>query len=382
MSSPILRGGDSSSPAAGLRDTVRSGAAAALERVVLPDAVRQRRRRPGRACARRRTTFSTNVLDRYILAKTRELVDGRHERRWTPTTCSARARTVRVVPRHADQLVHPPLPGAVLGRRRDAIDTLHTVLDVLVPGGGAAAAVRDRRGARRAPRRRPSPERRSVHLADWPRRRGSAWRRGTGAHDGRGARRVLGHAVRAQDPRAPGAPAAGARSPSLRRTPARSSRSSTSSPTRSTSARWSSRTTSMRWPASSYRSCRRRSAPASGPDTQHVIRAVREGEWTTDGRRGRGRRAPAGAGRVRPDAAGRRRPTGRASTALGQRGRRRRAERRRHPRAGDRGPGAATWIRMVQQARRDKRPRGDRPDQPADQEPTSGGRLSSAPTRS
>jgi isoleucyl-tRNA synthetase len=74
------------------------------------------------------------VLDRYILAKTREL--GRRHRgdgRVRPVrACGA----IRSVPRRAQQLVHPPQPRALLGRASrttssDAYDTLHTVLVTL-----------------------------------------------------------------------------------------------------------------------------------------------------------------------------------------------------------------------------------------------------------
>ena len=80
----------SSSTEQGIRDAVRQ--------VVLPIwnawyffvALRQRRRAPtARRSAHRPTT---GVLDRYILAKTHDLVADGHRRRWTPTTCPAPAR--------------------------------------------------------------------------------------------------------------------------------------------------------------------------------------------------------------------------------------------------------------------------------------------------
>ena len=104
------------------------GAAAALERVVLPHAVRQRRRAHGAAsCAPTRPTARPLHPGQDPRAGRR-----RDRQRSTPTTCSAPAQHVRVVPRRAHQLVHPPQPRPVLGRAtHDAFDTLHTVLDVL-----------------------------------------------------------------------------------------------------------------------------------------------------------------------------------------------------------------------------------------------------------
>ena len=91
------------------------GAAAAVERVVLPRPVRQRRRLPGAACAPP-DEASEHVLDRYVLAKTRQLVDEHDggDGRLRPVR---RVRPGAVVRRRADQLVHPPQPPALLGRR-------------------------------------------------------------------------------------------------------------------------------------------------------------------------------------------------------------------------------------------------------------------------
>ena len=164
LSSPILRGNDFSVTADGPARHRPPGAAAAVERVVLPRPVRQRRRLPGRRCGRR-PRRPTNVLDRYVLAKTHQLVE--------ETTaamdaydlfgaCAARA----VVRRRADQLVHPPQPPALLGRR---------------PRRHRHAAHRARRASCGSPRRccRSSPRTihdglhhgrgvGSVHLRDWP----------------------------------------------------------------------------------------------------------------------------------------------------------------------------------------------------------------------
>ena len=69
-----------------------------------------------RATARRADATSEHVLDRYVLAKTRELVDDvdRGDGRLRPVR---RVRRRPLVPRRADQLVHPPQPAPVLGRR-------------------------------------------------------------------------------------------------------------------------------------------------------------------------------------------------------------------------------------------------------------------------
>ncbi len=131
------------------------GAAAAVERLVLPRPLRQRRRPPGHASAPA-DARPTNVLDRYVLAKTRQLVDD--------TTaamdaydlfgaCAARA----VVPRRADELVHPPQPPAVLGRRRRRHRHAAHRARRARAGRRAAAAVRHRGDPRRPARRAPTP---------------------------------------------------------------------------------------------------------------------------------------------------------------------------------------------------------------------------------
>ena len=108
------------------------------------------------------------MLDRYILAKLAEFVDhltGRARR-------AERRRRLRRdprIPRGAVQLVHPALPGSLLGRgirgSLAAFDTLYTVLETttralapLLPLT-AEEIWRGLTGGR------------SVHLTDWPRRR-------------------------------------------------------------------------------------------------------------------------------------------------------------------------------------------------------------------
>ena len=88
-------------------------APAVLERLLLPHAVRQRRRH--HAVAFR--TDQTDVLDRYLLAELRGLVDDGHRRSMDAYDLYGACESVAGVPRHADQLVHPPQPRPVLGRR-------------------------------------------------------------------------------------------------------------------------------------------------------------------------------------------------------------------------------------------------------------------------
>ncbi len=205
LSSPILRGTDFSVTAAGLRDTARQ--------VLLPlwnawyfltlyanaagvhGQVRDGVERP----------FSTNVLDRYVLAKTRDLVED-VTRAMEAYDLFGACAAVRIVRRDADQLVHPPQPAALLGRRpRRHRHVAHGARRARA-GRRAAAAVRHRGDLRRSARRRPA-------VVTAPRRlaaaRGPSRRRGAGAHDGRGPRRLLGDAVGAQGARSPGPPAAG-----------------------------------------------------------------------------------------------------------------------------------------------------------------------------
>ena len=114
LSSPILRGNDFSVTAAGLRDTARQ--------ILLPlwnawyflalyanVAGYQGESRGGDA-------QSDHVLDRYVLAKTRQL-DRRHDRGDGRLRPVRRVRQDPIVRRGAHQLVHPPQPATVLGRR-------------------------------------------------------------------------------------------------------------------------------------------------------------------------------------------------------------------------------------------------------------------------
>ena len=263
LSSPILRGNDFSVTAAGLRDTARV--------VLLPlwnawyfltlyanaagvqGSVRDGVERP----------FSRNVLDRYIVAKSRDLVED-VTRAMDAYDLFGACNTVRSFVETLTNWYIRRSRQRFWDGEVDAIDTLHTVMDVLVRvaapllpyvtdevhAGLHGDGRHPSRGASTSPTGRES--RICLATRDWCAR----WTRcATCARPRCPCARPTGAGCASRSPT----------SPSLHRTLARSSRSSTSSPTRSTCARWSSRTTSMRWPASSYRSCRRRSAPASGP---------------------------------------------------------------------------------------------------------------------
>ena len=263
------------------------GAAAAVERLVLPRALRQRRRASTAASA----TARAAVLDE----RARPLRPGqdpparrrRHDGRWTPTTCSGRAPRCGRSP--------TTLTNWYIRRSRqrfwdgdvDAIDTLHTVLDVVVRVAApllpfVAEEIHDglhaaARPAQRAPAR----------LA---RCRRAGRRRRPRARHGRGARRVLGHAVGAQGPRPPRAPAAGDADGRRARRRGAGARSSTSSPTRSTSARCTSPTTSSAVAGHVLQVVPAAIGPAPRRHTQHVIRAVKAGRLDA---RGRARSSPA-----------------------------------------------------------------------------------------
>ncbi len=131
LSSPILRGTDFSVTAAGLRDTARQ--------VLLPlwnawyfltlyanaagvhGEVRDGVERP----------FSTNVLDRYVLAKTRDLVED-VTRAMEAYDLFGACAAVRIFVETLTNWYIRRSRQRFWDGDRDAIDTLHTVLDVLV----------------------------------------------------------------------------------------------------------------------------------------------------------------------------------------------------------------------------------------------------------
>ncbi len=215
LSSPILRGSDFSVTAAGLRDTARQ--------ILLPlwnawyflalyanVAGHHGRVRPSGSA-------SDHVLDRYVLAKTRRLVEEMTVAMDAYDLFGACARVRSFV---------DVLTNWYIRRSRQrfwdgdaaAIDTLHTTLDVLVRVQRAAAALCHRGGPRRAARERGGrAHERAPHRLARP--GGAAGRRRARRGDGPRPRRVLGDAVGAQGPRSAGAPAAG--QPHRRRAPRR-----------------------------------------------------------------------------------------------------------------------------------------------------------------
>ena len=173
LSSPILRGTDFSVTAAGLRDTARQ--------VLLPvwnawyfltlyanaagihGVVRDGVERP----------FSTNVLDRYVLAKTRDLVED-VTRAMEAYDLFGACATVRSFVETLTNWYIRRSRQRFWDGDRDAVDTLHTVLDVLVRVAApllpfvAEEIYGGLHGDVSKPGSRPEPGP-SAHLADWPR---------------------------------------------------------------------------------------------------------------------------------------------------------------------------------------------------------------------
>ena len=146
---------------------------------------------------------SDHVLDRYIRAKSRRLVEEMTAAMDAYDLFGACAR-IRAVRRRAHQLVHPPQPATLLGRRpRRHRHPAHGARRRRARRR-AAAAVRRRRDPRRAPSRAPYRQRAPARLAE---RRRTSCRRRAGHDDGPRARRLLGDAVGAQGPRPAGPPA-------------------------------------------------------------------------------------------------------------------------------------------------------------------------------
>ena len=322
------------------------GAAAAVERLVLLHAVRQRR---GADTAARCRTDQTGVLDRYLLAKLHDLVGDAHRRRWTPTTCSAPAR------RSAAFL--DVLTNWYIRRSRDrfwageadAFDTLHTALHVLTRRGGAAAAARHRGGlpgadgrAQRAPRRlarrrrpaRPTP----TSSRPWTRCATCARRRCRSAR-----RRACGCACRCR------------RSPSPVPTPTRSRPFAdiVRDEVNVKEVELDRPTSGACGDRSSCSSCRLRSARASAPTPSASSARCKAGDWTEAA--GAVVAGGVDAARRRVHAAAGRRRRRRRSAALPGNAGPRPARHRGHAGAGGRGPGA--------------RPGADRPAGPARRRP-------------
>ena len=120
MSSPILRGGNLVVTEQGIRDGVRQ--------VLLPlwsswyfFSLYANAARGGEGYEAQWSTGSQDVLDRYLLATLRQLV----ERVRAPARRVRRRVGLRLgahLPGRAEQLVHPPVPRPVLGRRERRVD--------------------------------------------------------------------------------------------------------------------------------------------------------------------------------------------------------------------------------------------------------------------
>ena len=197
LSSPVLRGGDLVVGEAGIRDAVRH--------VLLPlwNAWSFLSLYANAAGAEGHVrTDSADVLDRYILAKTEELVAAATAAMDAYDLAGACA----AVRAHLDSLTNWYIRRSrsrFWAGDQDAIDTLHTVLAVSLRVAApflplvAEHIYRALTGER------------SVHLADWPSGGWAARRCRAGGVDGSGARGVLSGAGRAQSQRGTGTPAGG-----------------------------------------------------------------------------------------------------------------------------------------------------------------------------
>ena len=192
LSSPILRGADFSVTEIGDPRHGPPRDPAVLERLLLPDAVRQccrsARHVPDRSdrCAR--------PLPARRAAGSWSTVRHRSDGCLRPVRC---LRVRRLVPRHAHQLVHPAQPRPVLGGRSGRDRHPAHGAGHAVPGRRAVAAARHRSRPRR-PHRWSDSDRDSVHLTDWPSAERVPVRRRAARRHGTGARRLLDTAVVAQ----------------------------------------------------------------------------------------------------------------------------------------------------------------------------------------
>ena len=215
MASPVLRGGNLIVTSGGISGRRPAGDPAAVELLLLLRPVRQRR------------VLRREAVDRQR-ARARPLHPGQDPGRGDRDRAVARRlqRRRRLpgaagAPRGADQLVHPPVPQPVLGRRAGGARHLVDRARDRLPGRRAAAAADHRGGLARADRRA---ERAPGVVAG---RLRLAGRRGADRRHGPGPRRVQHRARPAQGASAPGAAAAGVAGHRPRRTPSRWRRSPT-----------------------------------------------------------------------------------------------------------------------------------------------------------
>ena len=278
LSSPILRGSDFVRHRGGHPRHRPPGPAAALEHVVLPLPVRQRGRAPAAGSARRPrrpSTCSTATCS----PRPHDLVDDVTAAMDAYDLFGACA-AVRSVPRRADQLVHPPQPRAVLGRRRRTPSTRCTRCSTCCAASPPRccrspprrSTAGSPRRAQRAPHRLAATPRRCPPTPSWSTSMDLARDVCSAAlrlrkANGRRVRQPLADAHASPSPGADRA--APVRRPDRRRGQREAGRRSP--------------TTSPPSPATSCRSSRRRSGRASGTQTQQVIKAVKAGDWTRDG---------------------------------------------------------------------------------------------------
>ena len=150
-------------------------------------ALRQRRRHVEARCR----TDATDVLDRYVLAKTHELVAAVTEQMDAYDLSGACAAVRAYLDALTNWYIRRSRDRFWAGDQ-DAFDTLYTVL--------ARCAGSPRRSCRWSPRRSTAglTGERSVHLADWPDRRTPSRRRRAGGGDGPRPRGLLGGAASAR----------------------------------------------------------------------------------------------------------------------------------------------------------------------------------------
>ena len=268
LSSPILRGGDLVVTEHGHPRRRAPGAAAAVERVVLLHALRQRRRLRRRGAA----PTQTDVLDRYVLAKTARPRRRRHRG-------DGRLRPLRRVRRGAGASSTRSPTGTSAAAATASGPATPDAFDTLLHGAGTCCAGSPRRCCRSSPRTiYRGPDRRAQRA---PHRLARRRRRCRPTPELVAAMDRVRDVCSAALSRPQGATACGCacRWPSLTvaapDAPTPSRRSPTSSPTRSTSRTSGSPTTSA--PVGrieSCRSCRRSLGPRLGADVQTVIRAV------------------------------------------------------------------------------------------------------------
>ena len=307
------------------------GAAAALERLVLLHALRQRRRTTPAQRAHRPDRRARPLHAGQAARSSSTVVTG-DDGRLRPLR---RVRRDARLPRRPHQLVHPPQPRPLLERRRRRLRHAHTVL-------ARAHAASPRRCCRSSTEEiyQGLTGERSVHLTDWPDRRRAAGRPRPGARPWTACATSARRPCRSARPTACGcacrwrrctSTAAGrARPGAVRRPhPGRGQREAGAASPR----------TSAPTPPTSCRLVPAALGPRLGADMQTVMPRRTRAATTSCGSGSRPSSAASSCSTGEYEVA----PRGHRPGALGHpagRRRRRPARHRRHPRAGGRGPGA------------------------------------------